>query len=275
MARVEMIAVGRELLIGRTLNTNAHWVGARLASMGTMLAAVATVDDDLGEISSMFTQALGRRPDFLVVVGGLGPTPDDMTLKGVARGTGRPVRTNGAAMDMIKAHYARRGLAGIELTPARRKMAMLPATAVPVVNPLGTAPGARLESGGAVVFCLPGVPEEMKRMFRDSVEPEVRARLGVLHRGRASLDVSGVFESDMAPLIAEELRRHPGAYVKSHPKGLREGRSRILVDIAKVGPDRERVKAEAGAIADEIKEWAEARGAKVARTPESGRRKSG
>ncbi len=266
MARVEMLAVGRELLIGRTVNTNAHWMGGRLAKMGSMLSAVNTVDDDLGEISRAVGEALSRSPDFLVVVGGLGPTPDDMTLKGIAAGLGSELERNEAALEQIRAHYAKRGLGGIEMTPARRKMSELPRGAEPVENPTGTAPGIRLKARGTVIFSLPGVPGEMKRMFKDSVEPEVKEVLGELHRARSTLEVRGVFESDMAPLIGAELKKHPGAYVKSHPKGIREGVSRIVLDVAVVGKSKGKSEAEVEDIVAEVTDWVRSRGGSVSPT---------
>ena len=123
MVRVEMLAVGKELLIGRTMNSNAHWIGKRLARMGTMLKEITTVDDDLNEIASSFRAAVEREPDFLIVVGGLGPTPDDMTLRGIANGLDVTLRRDERALALIREHYARRGLRQIELTPARLKMA--------------------------------------------------------------------------------------------------------------------------------------------------------
>lgn len=248
MARVEVLAVGKELLIGRTLNTNAHWIGRKLALMGTMIKEMTTVDDDLGEISQALTACLSRRPDFLVVLGGLGPTPDDMTLKGIAMGLGERMVLNRKALSLIKDHYARRGMAGFELTPARRKMAILPAGAKPILNEVGTAPGVRLEASGTVLFCLPGVPLEMRRMFVDSVEPEVRAALGKLSRKAVTLKFEGILESAMAPLIKKELRENPDVYIKSHPRGLKEGVSRIELDIVAV---RER-RADANAIVTKI-----------------------
>ena len=241
MVRVEMLAVGKELLIGRTLNTNAHWMGKRLAKMGSMLKEVTTVDDDLEEIAGGFMQAVGRSPDFLVVVGGLGPTPDDMTLKGVADALGVRLRQSEEALKLIREHYARRGLTNIELTPARTKMARFPAGAHAVLNVEGTAPGVRLTADKTTVFCLPGVPREMRGMFRRSVEPEVRARLGKMHRKYITMKLEGVFESALAPLISQELGRHPGAYIKSHPRGVKEGVSRIELDIAVVGETKEKV----------------------------------
>ena len=258
-----MLAVGRELLIGRTLNTNAQWMGRRLARKGTLLAEITTVDDDLGEIAAGLKGCLGRRADFVIVVGGLGPTPDDMTLKGVSKGIRRGLRPNEEALSLIVEHYARRNLSTIEMTPARKKMATLPIGAKPVRNEVGTAPGVRLEFEGTTVFCLPGVPSEMKSIFRESVEPEITKRLGKLYRKYISLKIEGIYESALAPTIESELRRHPGANIKSHPRGIREGKSKIELDVAVVSEDRETAEESAVQIVREIKSEIEAGGAKV------------
>ena len=252
MVRVEMLAVGKELLIWRTLNTNAHWLGKRMARMGSMLKMVTTVDDDLKEISSALKAALGRSPEFLVVVGGLGPTPDDMTLEGIAAGLGVRMSQREDALKLIREHYAKRGLGAVELTPARKKMARLPVGAEPLVNAAGTAPGVKIKVGRTTVYCLPGVPVEMRVIFRKSVEPEIRRKLGKLHRKNLTFKLEGVFESTLAPIIGEELRRHPGAYIKSHPMGIREGVSRIELDIAVVGEDAKRTDQTALVIAKEM-----------------------
>ena len=247
-----MLAVGKELLIGRTLNTNAHWVGKRLARLGTMLKQVTTVDDDLDEIASSFIAITKRAPDFLIVVGGLGPTPDDMTLKGVAGALGVGLRKNPQALRLMRAHYAKRGLADVVLTPARLKMARLPVGAEPLVNETGTAPGVRLVARKTTVFCLPGVPAEMRGIFRKGVEPEIRAKLGKLYRRYVMMKLEGVLESALAPAIEEALRRHPGAYVKYHPRGLKEGVSRIELDVAVVGESKDWTDREGAAVRDEL-----------------------
>jgi molybdenum cofactor synthesis domain-containing protein len=263
VVRVEMLAVGKELLIGRTMNSNAHWMGKRLARMGTMLKEVTTVDDDLQEIAAALTGALKRSPDFLVVVGGLGPTPDDMTLKGVAGGMGVRLRRSGQALALIREHYAKRGLQQIELTPARLKMARIPEGAEAIYNESGTAPGVKLVVGRTTVYCLPGVPIEMQGIFRRTVEPEIRKKLGKLHRKYVTMKLEGILESALAPAIAEELRRHPGAYIKSHPRGIREGVSRIELDVAVVGEDRQKTDAEGEEIAKEMRREIERGGGSV------------
>jgi molybdenum cofactor synthesis domain-containing protein len=263
MVRVEMLAVGKELLIGRTLNTNALWVGKRLAIMGTMIKEITTVDDDLVEIATAFRAIVRRTPDFLVIMGGLGPTPDDMTLKGVADALGVGLRRSDAALAMIREHYAKRGLGKMELTPSRVKMATLPVGGEPLENSAGTAPGVRLTAGRTAVFCLPGVPAEMRGIFRRFVEPEIKGRLGSLHRKYVTMKIEGVFESALAPVIAEELRRHPDAYIKSHPRGIRGGVSKIELDVAVVGEVRERTDEEGKTIALEMQKAVTSMGGKI------------
>jgi molybdenum cofactor synthesis domain-containing protein len=234
LVKVELIAVGKELLIGKTVNTNAHWIGGRLARIGGMIGRITTVDDDLEMISSAVRDALGRRPDFLVSVGGLGPTPDDMTLQGIAMAMGRRLVLNRDAMRMVRGHYIDMRRGDLELTRERRKMAMLPKGSTPLRNQLGTAPGVRLESGRVVIFCLPGVPKEMKFIFRDSAEKEIRKKMGALYSKKVVMNLEGIFESTLAPLIKEALKRYPDSYIKSHPKGVEEGVSRIELDIVTV-----------------------------------------
>lgn len=267
MLRVELMTVGRELLIGRTLNTNAHWIGARFARMGTLVKMITTVDDDLDEISASVRRALERMPDFLVVVGGLGPTPDDMTLKGLALGLGRRMRQSPLALDMIREHYASTGMPDLELTPPRRKMAVLPAGGKPLRNDAGTAPGVRLEEEGTVVFSLPGVPAEMRSIFRSFVEPEVRSRLGPLSRKSVQLRLEGIMESAIAPIISKAMKKNPGAYIKSHPKGVEDGVSRLEVEVAVVANDPEKAKSRTLEVIDQIIDDSVAKGATVKSGP--------
>jgi nicotinamide-nucleotide amidase len=263
MVRVEMLAVGKELLIGRTMNSNAFWVGKRLARMGSMIKEITTTDDDLGEIGDALKGALERSPDFLITVGGLGPTPDDMTLKGIAGALGVGLRRNDRALGLIKEHYSKRGMALVELTPPRLKMSRLPVGSTPLVNESGTAPGVRMKAGKTVIFCLPGVPSEMRSIFRGSVEPEIRLRIGEVHRRYVRMKLEGIPESALAPALSRELRRHPGAYIKSHPRGVWEGVSRIELDIAVIGPLATAVDQEGRTMAKEMEEAVTSLGGKV------------
>lgn len=238
-------------MIGRTLNTNAYWMGKRLALMGSMIERMTSVDDDLAEISSGLNEILGRRPEFVVVLGGLGPTPDDMTLKGVARALNVQLRLSQDGLRLMKESYAKRNRE-FAMTPARRKMAVLPVGSSALPNNVGTAPGVRIERGGSVIFCLPGVPKEMMSIFRESVEPEIQRSLGELHRRAIRFKISGVFESSLAPVIQKELERYPGTYIKSHPRGVTNGASRLELDIVSVKRKKPESDATALAVAEEM-----------------------
>lgn len=266
--RIELLTVGKELLIGRTLNTNAHWIGGRVARMGVVMSVITTVDDDLKEISSTLRDILRRKPAFVFVVGGLGPTPDDMTLRGIALGLRLRMKTSVEALGMIREHYAGRGMASIELTPARRKMALLPVGAEPIPNDSGTAPGVRLAHGGTVIFSLPGVPSEMKSIFTRSVEPELKRSIGPLSRRVFRIKLEGIMESALAPIILKAMKRNPGAYIKSHPKGVEDGVSRLEVDVAAISRDAKVAKRVALTIAESIAQASEAAGATLKTGPE-------
>jgi molybdenum cofactor synthesis domain-containing protein len=265
--RVELMTVGKELLIGRTLNTNAQWIGRRFARMGLVMQVITTIDDDLGEISSTLRNVLRREPAFLVVVGGLGPTPDDMTLSGIARGLKLKMRSNRRALSMIKLHYAQLGMPAIELTPARRKMAVLPAGAEPVPNQVGTAPGVRLVSGGTVIYSLPGVPSEMRTIFRGFVEPEVRKRLGPMSRKTFRTKLEGIPESSIAPVISRVMKKYPGAYIKSHPRGMVNGVSKLEVDVGVVAKEAATARSEALRISEEVVKGSIEAGGRVTEGP--------
>ena len=139
MVSVVNFAVGKELLIGRTMNSNAYWIGGRLYKMGGMLDRVLTVTDSLEEISAGLNELLASRPDFIIVVGGLGPTPDDMTLKGIALGLGRKLEFNEDAISADQGAPGE-GRQGVRADPARKKMAMIPEGATPLTNEEGPRP---------------------------------------------------------------------------------------------------------------------------------------
>ena len=95
---VEIISVGNELLIGKIVNTNSYWIAKRVTTLGMKVRRITTVGDDVEEISNAIQEALQRRPRFIITTGGLGPTFDDKTLEGIARGLGRGLRVHEQAL---------------------------------------------------------------------------------------------------------------------------------------------------------------------------------
>jgi len=219
---VEIICVGNELLIGKTLNTNAHWLAKRITTLGLKVRRITVVGDDLEEIASAVKETIKRKPCFVVVTGGLGPTFDDKTLEGVALGLNRSLQENKEALEMIKAKYeeyvAEGRMEKYEMTPHRVKMARLPEGAEPLPNPVGTAPGVILKHECVKMVMLPGVPEEMKAIFEESVAKMLQEIAGGLTFYEASLEVRNLPESELAPILDEAMHDNPYVYIKSHPK---------------------------------------------------------
>jgi nicotinamide-nucleotide amidase len=218
---VEAICIGNELLIGQIVNTNAQWLAKYITSLGGKVRRISIVGDSFDEISSALRGSLLRKPTFIITTGGLGPTFDDKTLKSMAKTLKIPLELNETALDMVREKYHLYGekvKKTIELTPARLKMATLPRGAVPLPNPVGTAPGVLLESESSKIVALPGVPGEMKAIFEDSVVPMISDSVGSLSVYGRSLRVKGIIESEIAPLIDATMHENPYVYVKSHPK---------------------------------------------------------
>jgi nicotinamide-nucleotide amidase len=219
----EIICVGNELLIGKTLNTNENWLAARATSLGFKVTRITTIGDDVEVIAEAVREALGRKPRFIVTTGGLGPTYDDKTLEGVAAAFDEPLVINDKALQMVKEKYEaysrERRLTPIELTAERLKMARIPAKAEPVPNSVGTAPGVLFRSGEQYLVSLPGVPGEMKAIFDEHIAPILAEEARGMLFYEESIDVSGIMESSLAPLIEKAMLSNPYVYIKSHPKG--------------------------------------------------------
>ena len=224
----EILSVGNELLIGHTLDTNSHWIAKRLTRFGWTLQRITVLRDSLAAIKDGVTSALRRKPDLLITLGGLGPTHDDMTLKGIALALGKRLVLNPAALAMVKARYNALE-ADTGLTRFRRKMATLPEGAEPLPNPIGAAPGVTIKIGLTRLVSLPGVPAEMKAIFTGSVIPMMKDSNGEAPK-EVSFGLAGIIESALAPALDRTRRAFPGLYFKSHPRG-REGGIRSLIQL--------------------------------------------
>jgi nicotinamide-nucleotide amidase len=244
---MEIICVGNELLIGKTLNTNAQWIAKQATATGITVKRVTVVADNIKEIANAIREALQRKPQFAIITGGLGPTFDDKTLEGTAEALNRKLAVNPKALRMVRERYEayakERGTETAELTPPRIKMATLPEKAEPIPNPVGTAPAVQIDLEETMLIALPGVPSEMKAIFNEAVAPLLLQASGKRAFHEKSIYVDAVMESSLAPLIDEVMRNNPEVYVKSHPKG-RENRPHIEVHMSTVGDDSEMAEAE-------------------------------
>jgi nicotinamide-nucleotide amidase len=140
----------------------------------------------------------------LIITGGIGPTPDDLTREALSSVLDRPLEEQAAWREQLEAFFRKRGRT---MNPGNLKQAFIPAGSALLANPIGTAAGIRAESGGCIIFVLPGVPAEMKAMFELHLAPWLREHRGGAVTATRSLHTFGLGESDVAARLGDLLRR--------------------------------------------------------------------
>lgn len=180
MKRVGLIIIGDEILAGHTQDTNTQWLAKRLKEMGLRLRRVETITDEVDDIEETVRRFMQDLPvDYVITSGGLGPTPDDRTMDGLARAFDVDLEADPKWEDWMRKQVAeghRRGYFDSEEPNAGiRKMVYLPGEAEAMPNHVGTALGAIMTRGERMLFTLPGVPAEFKRMFEEGVAPRLEA----------------------------------------------------------------------------------------------------
>ncbi|MHC4549794.1 MAG: CinA family nicotinamide mononucleotide deamidase-related protein [Planctomycetota bacterium] len=201
LTRAAILTVGDELLGGRTINTNAAYLARRLTDAGYLVVATDTVGDEEFAIADA-VKSLTARADTVIVSGGLGATPDDVTreaLAGVARTA--LVVDKGLKSDVAQKTGGR--------APRRNaRMARVPEGARILPNPVGVAAGLRVEVGGTPVFALPGVPMELEAIFEESVAPDLEQTFaGTEPLPSKVLRIFGLREAEVAERLGDLLAR--------------------------------------------------------------------
>jgi nicotinamide-nucleotide amidase len=207
-----VLAVGTELLLGDVINSNAAWLGGRLAAAGVEVVASAAVGDDLQRLVAEIRRHLDEA-DVLVLSGGLGPTVDDLTRDAVALACQAPLERQPALEDRLRAVFAPYQAT---MPDAVLRQADVPRGAQVLDNPAGTAPGLWLEQGGKLVIALPGPPHEL-RAASVTVWPRLARRSGVVVTTRQVLSI-GVGESTVASRV-EPLLSLPEGVALSYLAG--------------------------------------------------------
>lgn len=241
--RCDVLAIGTELLLGQIVDTNSAWVGEQLAEAGIDTYDHRKIGDNLGRMVAALRSLLDEA-DAVIVCGGLGPTPDDVTREMIAEVMGVGLERHEDLIEEIKRIFGSRAR---EMTDNNLRQADIPVGAAPIPNPIGTAPGIRavFPHGGreVAVYAVPGVPYEMQQMVRDHVLPDLLERSGerAVIRSR-SLKTWGTSESALAemidhrvesqtnPTIAFLARGIEGLYVRMTAKAPTEAEAFALLD---------------------------------------------
>ena len=251
----EILCLGNELLLGTIVNGNAQWLSKAITEAGSVVKRITVAGDDVNEISSVIKEALSRKPDWLIISGGLGPTYDDKTLEGVAVALAVDLILDYTAVEMLKRSYARYSLS-YELNDTRLKMARIPRGSIPIQNPIGSAPSVLIETNktssnvtsaigaNTKIICLPGVPKEMQAIFLESILPQIKRMVGDFHIIETTHETIGVSEAMLAPILLNIVQSNPSdlIYLKTHPQGYtNDNKPKLRIQIVSKGKGKSEV----------------------------------
>ncbi len=210
----EIITIGTELLLGEIVDTNSAYLARAIRDIGLDLYYLTTVGDNEERTAAAISTAMDRA-DIVITTGGLGPTVDDVTRPAVARATGQPLQFRPDLLEQIAERFSRWGT---RMSSNNRQQAYVPAGAIGLENPVGTAPCFIVETERGGIISLPGVPREMIHMMEHSVIPYLQERMGapaiIVAR---SLRTAGLGESRIDAVIGDlERLSNPTVGLAAH-----------------------------------------------------------
>ena len=197
--KLDILSIGDELLIGQTLNTNAHWLSKQLNLIGFQIRQHTTVSDEKTAIVTALNDAL-TNSNVVIITGGLGPTKDDLTLNILTEYFGGNLIMNKDVYHDIEKLITGRGY---EMNELNKQQALVPDNAKVLRNKNGTAPGTWFEKDGKIVVSMPGVPYEMKAMTTNTVIPWLKEKFelpAIIHK---MVYTQGIPESKLAEMLED------------------------------------------------------------------------
>jgi nicotinamide-nucleotide amidase len=200
----ELLAIGSELLVGETRDTNSGDLAAELSALGVEVRRLSALPDRLDDVVSALSEALSSA-DLVITTGGLGPTPDDLTREAIGAVCGEQPSVDPELESWLRRLFERRS---VPFSSANLKQAWRIPSATAIPNGYGTAPGWWVERpDGRVMVALPGPPREMRPMWGDAVLPRLRARGLGADRAAETLRLTGIGESLLVDVIGEGILR--------------------------------------------------------------------
>lgn len=197
--KVEVLAIGDELLIGQTINTNAAWIGQEMASRGYQVQRALVIEDKPEAITAALDQILPNT-NCVIITGGLGPTKDDLTKYTLASYFNSELEIHQETLQQIEAFFASRNKPMLEVNV---QQAALPTNAIILKNRRGTAAGMWFEQNEVIFISLPGVPYEMKTIMSEEAFPLLEKRFQTANLYHKTIHIQGIGESFLAEQLAD------------------------------------------------------------------------
>jgi competence/damage-inducible protein CinA-like protein len=214
MPTAEIITIGTELLLGETVDTNTRYIARALRDEGVNLFRTSTIGDNAERIAEIIREGM-QRAEIIITTGGLGPTVDDPTREAIALALGVKTEFKPELWEQIQERFQRYGRTPTE---NNKRQAFIPEGAVPIENPVGTAPAFIGETETHAIISLPGVPREMEYLMQKKVLPYLRERYSLSGVIKARvLRTSGAGESQIDERIGDlEQRSNPTVGLAAH-----------------------------------------------------------
>ncbi|HQG78241.1 MAG TPA: competence/damage-inducible protein A [Bacteroidales bacterium] len=198
--KAEIITIGDELLIGQTIDTNSAWIGWELSSAGFDVRRRTSIHDNRDEILNALSEAAERKPELVIITGGLGPTSDDITKQTLCEFFNTKLVPDREVLEMIEKMLRRRNF---PMNENNRRQAEVPESCRVLPNAAGTAPGMWFEKDGTIFISMPGVPGEMKYIMQEHVLPDIKKRFRsqvIIHK---NIMTYGVPEARLAEILEQ------------------------------------------------------------------------
>ena len=235
MMNLDIISIGDELLIGQTLNTNAHWISKQMNAVGFVVREHVSISDTEEAILNAVDSAL-EKSTVVLITGGLGPTKDDLTMSVLNKYFDGELVRDEAVYKHIEEIITSRGYV---MNKNNQDQALVPDNCRVVHNAHGTAPGLWFERDGKVVVAMPGVPYETKAMVSDTVIPWLKEKYELPEIINQMVYTQGVPESMLAEMLADWEDKLPNtiklAYLPSP--------GRVKLRLSSMGADRKKMQA--------------------------------
>ncbi|MFP4489174.1 MAG: competence/damage-inducible protein A [Bacteroidales bacterium] len=203
--QAEIIAIGDEILIGMTVDSNSAWMGKELTDIGIELYQTTTISDKKEHILKVVDESM-QRSDLVLVTGGLGPTNDDITKHTLSEYFDTELVQDESVLKDIRDLLESRGL---QMNENNRKQAEVPENCKVLPNKMGTAPGMWFEKNGKVLVSMPGVPYEMKYIMENHVIPGVKKKFRRSNIKYRLVMTYGTFEARLAEILTDFEKQLP------------------------------------------------------------------
>ncbi len=211
--KAEIIVVGDEIVTGEVVDTNSNFIAKRFQDIGIEVTRITTVGDVRDEIQEAFRRAMEKN-DIIISTGGLGPTLDDHTKEAVADILKKRLVIDDSILLKLKKRFEDQGVA---MPGLATKQALVPKGATIIENPVGMAPGIIISVNKKSIIMLPAVPEELKRMFEDSVIPYIEGKYSLPPIQRAVIRTTNLLETEIQDRLSKVMKKARNVSFSFHP----------------------------------------------------------